>query len=152
VPYTTVEARQQLLDSLASAADELAAALAALSEAYEQLDEPTAERVEEILFRPVQSAYGRAKRTYAEFAARHALPARAFAPAAASAPGNRTRELLERAVARVRAADQLLADLQDSMLPVEVGDTELRAGIAAVRSELEHVPAQERALVRTLGR
>jgi hypothetical protein len=152
VAYTTVEAREELLDSLAGAADELALALASLSEAYEQLDDASAERVEEILFRPVQGAYGRAKRTYAEFAARYELPARAFAPAPASAPGSGARALLERAVEHVRAADQALARLQDSMLPVEVGDAELRAGLSAVRSELEHTAARARELVRTLGR
>src|SRR5438093_4307577 len=76
--YTTAEGRAQVLDALAAAADDLGLALACLGEAYEQLDEHSADRLEELLFRPVQMAYGRAKRTHAEFAARHGLPGRAF--------------------------------------------------------------------------
>src|ERR1700730_15151026 len=74
--YTTADARQQLLDTLAEAIDQIAVALASLGEAYEQLDEQKAETLEQELFRPVQTAYGRAKRTHAEFARRHGLPAR----------------------------------------------------------------------------
>src|SRR5258708_24254171 len=37
--YTTVARRQELLDALATAADDLGGAVAALGEAYEQLDE-----------------------------------------------------------------------------------------------------------------
>ena len=57
-----------------SAADEIAIALALLSEAYEHLDERTAEHLEEQLFQPIQAAYGRAKRVHAGFAQRHELP------------------------------------------------------------------------------
>jgi hypothetical protein len=53
----TNEARQDLLDGIADAIDEIGAALGA---AYEQLDEHTADRLEAELFRPVQVAYGRA--------------------------------------------------------------------------------------------
>ena len=56
--YTSVEARQQLLDAFGEAADNLAHALAALGAAYEQLDDQQADRLEEQLFRPVQRAYG----------------------------------------------------------------------------------------------
>jgi len=76
--YTTADARQQLLDGLARAIDEIASALASLGEAYEQLDEQKADELEQELFRPVQMAYGRAKRSHAEFARRHGLPARPF--------------------------------------------------------------------------
>src|SRR5262249_35747628 len=74
--YTTADARQQLLDGLAEAIDEIASALASLGEAYEQLDEQKADKLEQELFRPVQMAYGRAKRSHADFASRHGLPAR----------------------------------------------------------------------------
>jgi len=47
-------------------------------EAYEQLDDQHADELEEQLFRPVQGAYGRAKRTYSEFASRSQLRARTF--------------------------------------------------------------------------
>ena len=52
----------------ADAIDDLARALAALGVAYEQLDEHHADELEEMLFGPVQSAYGRARRTHTEFA------------------------------------------------------------------------------------
>jgi hypothetical protein len=38
------------------------------------------------------------------------------------------------------------------MLPVEVGDPQLRAGLAAVRELIGGLRAQARELVRTLGR
>ena len=150
--YTTVEARQQLLEELAAAAEQLAQALAEVSEAYEQVDEASAERIEEALFRPLQSAYGHAKRAHASFADRSGLQGRAFAPAPSSAAGAGARVLLERAVEHARAADQGLAALQDSMLPVEVGDAELRAELSAVRTALDHTGARARELFRTLGR
>ena len=75
--YTTSEARQELLDTVAQAANELGLASACLAEAYEQLDEGSGARLEEEIFRPVQIAYGRAKRTHTEFAGRHGLQAAA---------------------------------------------------------------------------
>jgi hypothetical protein len=152
VAYSTVDARQQLLDTLAQAADELGGALALLSEAYEQLDENTADRLEQELFRPVQSAYGRARRTHAQFAERHDLPGRTFAPAAPAAPAKGVKGLVETAVATVAQADATLARLQDSMLPVEVGDPELRAGLEEVRSLIDHTRSRARELLRTFGR
>ena len=74
--YTNAEARQDLLDAVAEAIDELAVALAALGAAYEQLDEHHADELEAQLFRPVQVAYGRAKRTHTGFAERSGLPVR----------------------------------------------------------------------------
>ncbi|HEY2438724.1 MAG TPA: hypothetical protein VGI07_00765, partial [Solirubrobacteraceae bacterium] len=65
--YTTAEGREQVLADLAIAVEQIAESLAALGEAYEQLDEQHADVLEEQLFRPVQSAYGRAKRTHSEF-------------------------------------------------------------------------------------
>ena len=79
--YVTAEARQELLDTIARATDEIGAALGVLGEAYEQLDEQTGDRLEEALFKPVQGAYGRARRTHSEFAGRYDLPTRTFAPA-----------------------------------------------------------------------
>ena len=150
--YTTADARQQLLDTLGAAADRLGLALAALSEAYEQLDENTAETLERELFRPVQSAYGRARRTHAQFAERHGLESREFVAAAPGAPSRGVKGLVEVAVGEVEAADGSLATLQDSMLPVEVGDPELRAGLEEVRGLLDHTRSRARELLRTLGR
>lgn len=150
--YTVAEGRQQILDALAQAIDELALALAELSEAYEHLDERTAERLEAALFGPVQSAYGRAKRTYAEFARRGGVSPRDFATVAQVAPSAQVRQLIERALEALLRADLGLAELQDSLLPVEVGDAELRKGLAEVRELAERVRPQARELMRTLGR
>lgn len=150
--YVTGEARQQLLDAVADAIDEIAASIAALGEAYELLDEHGADRLEAELFRPLQSAYGRAKRTHAEFAARSALPPRTFAPAGLGAATTDVRALVEDAVDAAAEADDALATLQDSMMPVEVGDPELRAGLAEVRRLLAEVPAAGDRFARGFGR
>src|SRR5687768_8576832 len=134
--YVTAEARQELLDEIAHAIDEIGGALAALGEAYEQLDERSADTLEEHLFRPIQSAYGRAQRTHSGFATRHGLPTRTFEPATPAAPSSGVHGLLELAAEAVTEADESLAALQDSLKPVEVGDTELRAGLAEVRRSL----------------
>ncbi|HEY4427384.1 MAG TPA: hypothetical protein VGN08_04200 [Solirubrobacteraceae bacterium] len=152
MPYTTADARQQLLDSLAEATDQLASAVAALSEAYEALDEASAERLEQELFRPVQAAYGRARRTHSEFAKRHALPERTFSPAVPGAPSRGVRGFIDDAVRAADSADATLGTLQDSMLPIEVGDPELRAGLEDVRSRLSGIGENARQLTRTLGR
>jgi hypothetical protein len=152
VPYTTIEARQQLLDTVADAADKLGVALASLSEAYERLDERNADTVEEQLFRPVQMAYGRARRTHAAFAERHSLPGRTFEPAVAGAPAKGIKGFLDSAVQALSDADRLLATLQDSMLPVEVGDVELRADLEQVRALLEGLGVRAHQIVRMLGR
>lgn len=152
VTYTAAEGRQQILDALALAAEEIALALAELSEAYEHLDDRTAERLEEGVFGPVQTAYGRAKRTYGEFARRSGLPARELAMGAQVAPSTAAKQLIERALEALVRADLRLGELQDSMLPVEVGDAELRSGLAEVRELAERVRPQARDLMRTLGR
>jgi hypothetical protein len=149
--YTTVEARQKVLSDIAIAIAQIAVALTALGEAYEGLDERGADTLEEQLFRPVQLAYGRAKRTHADFAARSGLGVTSFEQPAVPHP-QRPQALIDRAVFAAGEADQTLADLQDSMLPVEVGDPELRAGLAAVRESLSKLPSRARELVRTVGR
>ena len=101
---------------------------------------------------PVQAAYGRAQRTHAEFAERHGLPGRDFLPASAGAPSMGVKALLDSAVEAAAGADGALSALQDSMLPVEVGDAELRAGLEAVRMLLGDLRGRARELVRTLGR
>jgi hypothetical protein len=152
VSYIAGEARQELLDTLAEAIDDIAAALAALAGAYEQLGTVPADRLEEELFGPVQTAYGRAKRTHSGFARRHGLPERDFAPANQGLPSTGVRGFIDGAVDSVAEADEVLAELQDSMMPVEVGDPELRAGLAEVRELLGHVRARAREFTRTLGR
>jgi hypothetical protein len=150
--YDTRDARQLLLDTVAEAAVELAKAIAALGAAYDQLDEQTADRLEEELFRPAQAAYGRAQRTHAGFAERHGLPGASFPPATAGAPSQGVRGFIDAAVAAVAEADLILAELQDSMMPVEVGDAELRSGLADVREVIAGIPERAREIVRRLGR
>jgi hypothetical protein len=152
MPYTTAQARQQLLDTVAQAAEELGIALASLGEAYEQLDEANAERLEQEIFRPVQIAYGRAQRAYKEFADRHRLPGHTFAPPSPGAPSHGVKGFLDGAVEAVGKADSALATLQDSMLPIEVGDAELRASLEQVRKLLGDVRGRAHRFVRTLGR
>jgi hypothetical protein len=152
VAYDSGQARVELLDDLAVATDALGRAMAALGEAYEQLDERTADTLEEQLFGPVQRAYGRAQRTHAGFAERHGLPTRTFAPGAGGPPSRGVRGFVEDASAAATEADARIAELQDSMRPVEVGDAELRAGLSEVRRIITDVPAHARAFVRLLGR
>jgi hypothetical protein len=150
--YSTAEARQQLLDRVAEAAGEIGFALAALSEAYERLDEHAADRLERELFLPVRMAYGRAQRVHAEFAERYGLPSRTFEPASQAAPSRGVPGLLDNAAEVVEGANRTLAALQDSMLPVEVGDKDLRAGLEEVRRLLGDIRGRARELLRTLGR
>src|SRR6266542_3254992 len=107
--YNAAEARQELLDDVATATNALGVALAALGEAYEQLDDYNADQLEQDLFRPVQLAYGRARRTHAEFADRHGLPGRSFEPASPGHPSQGVKGFLDGAVQAVGAADAGLA-------------------------------------------
>jgi hypothetical protein len=150
--YRAGDARVQLLDDVATATDQLALAVAALTEAYEELDEQTADRLEEELFRPVQHAYGRLRRTHAEFAERYRLSGRTFEASSGGAHSGDPRVYVERAVEAIETADQILADLQDSMMPVEVGDRELRTGLSETREAIADLPARARRLMRAQGR
>jgi hypothetical protein len=150
--YSADEARAQLLDDIAQAADHLSVALAALGEAYDELDERSADVMEEEIFRPLQAAYGRAQRTHSEFAARYGFDPHRFEP---RSPGMHTgdpRVYVERAADETEQADLAIAELQDSMMPVEVGDTELRAGLSETRSLIADLPARGRRLLRAIGR
>jgi hypothetical protein len=150
--YTAAEGRQELLDELAEAVERIAYALAALGAAYEQLDERNADRLEAELFGPVQLAYGRAKSTHSQFADRHGMERRAFATPDAGIPSTGAKGFIDGAVDAVAGADGILAELQDSSLPTEVGDVELRAALTDVRAQLGGVRQRARELERTLGR
>ena len=150
--YIAGEARRELLETIAAATDELGVALAALGAAYEQLDERSADRLEEELFRPVQLAYGRARRTHSGFAERHGLQGRTFETASAGRPSQGVKGFLDNAVEAVGKADGILVEIQDSMMPVEVGDAELRAGLAEVRETIGTIRVSAREFVRTFGR
>jgi len=150
--YSTAEARQEMLDTIAEAIDDVAVALADLGEAYELLDDTTADRLEAELFKPVQSASGRLKRTHSVFAARHGLVARAATPATPGPPSQGPRGFVDHAVGAASRADGRLAELQDSLRPVDVGDAELRAGLSETRRIVADVPGRARLFLRTLGR
>lgn len=152
MPYTREEGQRQLLDSLAQAAQEIETALGALGEAHEQLDEQSAERLEAQMFRPVQRAYALARRTRTDFASRNGMSNGELETPARGAPARGAKGFLEDATQAVERADAGLAELQDSMLPVEVGDAELRSGMSAVRELLGQVPPAAREMLRTFGR
>ena len=150
--YSSAEARQEMLDEIAIALDDVAVAVADLGEAYELLDDTTADRLEGELFKPVQLASGRLKRTHAAFAGRVGAVARAVAPATPGHPSQGVRGFLGHAGDAAARADVRLAELQDSLRPIDVGDEELRAGLSETRRILGEVPGRARLFVRTLGR
>jgi hypothetical protein len=150
--YSTAEARQELLDAIGEATDQIGIALVELGEAYEHVDDFTGERLEGELFGPIQKAYGRAKRTHAAFAERHDLPPRTFPSATPGHPSQGVKGFVESAVAAAGRADATLVTLQDSMMLVDVGDAELRSGISEIRRILHEIPGRARIFVRTVGR
>ena len=150
--FTTLEARGQILDDLAAAVDQVGLAAGYLAGAYDQLDVGTADRLEAELYRPVQRAFGRAKRTQAQFAERVGLAPRTLDPASPSLKRLSVKEIIERAVTTASTGDRRIAELQDSMLPIEAGDAELRAGLAEVRELLAALPERAPQFLRTLGR
>jgi hypothetical protein len=149
---TTAEARTQIVDDLGAATDQIALAVAALGAAHELLDELTADRLEADLFRPVQRALGRARRTNVEFARRHGLTVRDGAQPSPGLPSQGVKSLVDRAVVAAMEAGRLIAELQDSMLPIEFGDPELRSGLAESRELVDRLPGAARQFLRTLGR
>lgn len=150
--YTNEEARTQILGDLAGGIEQLAFAIACLSEAYEALDDDSADVLEEGMFRPVQAGYGRAQRTYSAFAARHGFPERTFESPSSGLHSGDPKVYIERAIEAIEAADHQIAELQDSMLPVDVGDPDLRAGLSQARASIADAPARGRRLLRTFGR
>jgi len=151
--YTTSEGRQQLLAQLADAVDEIGFALASLGAAYEQLDDATADKLEEELFGPVQRAYGRAKRAHVAFADRAGLPNATFEQdESAGRPSTGAKGFIDNAVTAVGAANGKLATLQDSPELLEVGDLEFRKDVSEIRELLGDVPHAARELTRRLGR
>jgi hypothetical protein len=152
VTYTTAEGRQELLDGLAEAIDEIGFALASLGAAYEQLDVATADRLEDELFGPVQRGYGRAKRAYAAFAARAGLEAESFGEQSAGLPSTGAKGFIDNASAAISAANGKLATLQDSPTFLEVGDAELRRDVTELRGLIGDFPHNAREIVRRLGR
>lgn len=151
--YSTEEGRQELLGVLAQAIGLLGGALEALSSAYDQLDDLAGERLEEGIFSSVQRAYGLSMRTYAGFAGKRSGEESTGPESPATAASSRdTRGLITAASDAASRADSALAGLQDKPVLIEIGDAELRAGIASTREALGAVPGQAREFLRTLGR
>ncbi len=88
-------------------------AIAVLGEAFEQLPDAAADRLEAELFRPAQRAYAHGKRTHAGFAQRTSLATRAFDLPSPGLASQGVSSLVERAVSAAQAADRTLAELQD---------------------------------------
>lgn len=150
--FTSAQARQEIVEAVAEAIDEIGFALASLGAAYDQLDEASADRLEKQLFSPVQKALARAKRTGDAFAGRHGLTVRAPQAASAGGPSVRPKGHIDSAGEAVAAADDVLAAAQDSPALTEFGDVELRAGLSEVRELLGLFRPRARELVRGLGR
>ena len=73
------------------------------------------------------------------------MPLRSFPDPDLGLPAE-ARDEIARAVDQIHLADETLAGLQDSMLPVEVGDPELRAGLSEVRSLIGWTQLQDELL------
>lgn len=149
--YTSESGRQQILDDTIAAVGRLEAALGQLGEAYDQLDERTAENMEDGVFRPLQAAYSLLRRVHLQFAEHYGLSA--LEPPAGVVPSPRDpRVAFAQASDAIEQGERILSELQDSLLPVEVGDRELRTGLADVRTQLAPLPQACAALVRGFGR
>ena len=149
---TQAEARQQILDDLGGANERIAFAVACLGTAYELLSIGPADRLEAELYGPVQRAYGRGKRTRMQFAERTGFEVSEYESPSPGLKSQGAKAFVERAVVAAADADRRLADLQDTMLPVESGDAELRSGLSEVRTLLAVLPGNAREFLRTLGR
>ena len=80
------------------------------------------------------------------------MPSRTFEAASPGLPSTGAKGFIDDAVGAVADADGTLAGLQDSGLPAEVGDVDLRAALRDIRALLGDVRKNALALERTLGR
>ncbi len=149
---TRQEAVEQILEGLGTGIERTALALACLGAAYETLTTAPADRLEAELYGPVQRAYGRGMRAYSHYAKQNDVPARTFTLPDAGVASQGARAFIDRAVVATANADRALSDLQDTSIWIEFGDSELRAGLAAMRELLTPLPVSAREFVRTLGR
>jgi hypothetical protein len=150
--FTTAEARDRIIGDLEAAEEELGFAVASLGEGFEALPEGSADRLEDELFRPVQKAYARTKRTRTGFAQRVSRDTDEPQPKPVGAPSQGAKGFVQAAVAAATHADLILSELQDSMMPVEGGDAELRAGLSEIRELLSPLRVSAATFLRTLGR
>ena len=80
------------------------------------------------------------------------MTSHAFATPSPGIPSTGAKGFIDNAVDAASEADRALSALQDSSLPTEVGDIELRAALTEVRELLGGVRQRARELERTLGR
>ena len=152
MPTSTLQAREQIITALGAATVQISFAVACLGAAHELLDEATADRLESDLFRPVQRALGRAKRANTAFAGRYGLTAPNREAPSPGLPSQGVKSFVEKAVTAAAEASRRIAELQDSMLPIEAGDPELRASLAETRALVDELGVPAREFLRTLGR
>jgi hypothetical protein len=152
VSRTLAEDQERIVADLNVATEQLGLAASALGLAFDQLDEVTGDRLDGELFRPTQKAFGRTKRTMTQFAERMGLEPPNPSPGSPGLPSQGVKALVERAAASSAQAGHTLSELQDSMLPIEAGDAELRSAIAEVRELIDSIPSRTRAFLRGLGR
>ncbi|MDQ3729959.1 MAG: hypothetical protein M3355_10265 [Actinomycetota bacterium] len=150
--FTTVEARDRIIGDLEAAEEELGLAVACLGEAFELLATGSADRLEDDLFRPVQKAYVRTKHTRIAFATRVAQDTDEPATKPPGPPSQGAKGFVEQATSAASQADLILSELQDSMMPVEGGDPELRASLSEIRELIGPVHTSSRQFLGTLGR
>ena len=150
--FTTVEARDRIIGDLEAAEEELGLAVACLGEAFELLATGSADRLEDELFRPVQKAYVRTKRTRTGFAQRVSQDTDEPEPKPPGAPSQGAKGFIQQAIAAASQADLILSELQDSMMPIEGGDPELRASLSEIRELLSPLRVSAGSFLRTLGR
>jgi hypothetical protein len=67
-------------------------------------------------------------------------------------PSTGVQGFIQTAVDAVGAAETELVALQDSLMPIEVGDADLRAGLTEVRRLIDGFSQNARGFVRTVGR
>ena len=150
--YTTSEARDRIIGDLEAAEEELGIGVAALGEAFEALATGSQDRLEDELFRPLQRALARTKRTRTAFAVRVGHLTDDPEQKSPGPPSQGAKAFVERAAAAASQAELILTELQDSMMPVEAGDPELRAALAEIRELAAPVPGAARSFLATLGR
>jgi hypothetical protein len=80
------------------------------------------------------------------------MPGRQFELPSAGPTSQGAKDLVERAAAAAAAADRIIAELQDSLLPLESGDPQLRSELSEVRELLAGITANARDFLRALGR
>ena len=150
--FTTREAHEQIVNELGWAVGQIALASECLSDAYEELDVTTADRLEEELYRPLQRAFGRAKRTLVDFAAQTGLEPSEGEPDSAGPPRLTVKQKIERALALAADGGQRIAELQDSDMAIASANAELRAGLAETRRLLAELCSRGPSFLRSFGR